>query len=360
MNPLFNLFNGIVVDSPLPSNISYLYNSGSLLGIVLVIQMMSGLLLGMHYVPNILLAFDSIEHLMRDIHSGWLIRYSHSNGASLFFILVYLHIGRGLYYGSFRRPILWSIGVVIFFAMMATAFLGYVLPWGQMSYWGATVITNLLSTISKDLPYLIWGGFSVDNSTLNRFFALHYLLPFIIAALVALHLIALHQYGSTNPLNIRGSFIAFHPYFTLKDLIGFLLLFLALALLALYLPNGLGHPDNGIPANGMVTPHSIVPEWYFLPFYAILRAIPYKTMGFLAMILSIAILFALPLLAPSFLPSYLPTLPSLSFSLFLSNFLLLMLLGALPIHPPFTLIALFATLAYFILLLAFILVCPNL
>lgn len=279
--------NEYLVDSPAPRNLNYMWNFGSLLGVNLIILIISGISLAMHYTPDISLAFDSVEHIMRDVNNGWLIRYIHANGAGLFFIWVYLHMGRSLYYGSYKAPraLLWNIGVVIYLIMMATAFLGYVLPMGQMSLWGAMVITNLLSVIHPDLVYFIWGNFTVANSTLNRFFSLHYLLPFTLVALIVLHLLSLHQNASNNPDGFESlsDRVRFHPYFTSKDLITFVLFGAILSLFVFYTPNYLGHPDNYIPANPLVTPHSIVPEFYFLAFYAILRAIPNKTLGVLGM-----------------------------------------------------------------------------
>lgn len=306
----------------------------------------------MHYTPNITLAFSSVEHIMRDVNNGWLIRYIHANGASFFFIWVYLHIGRGLYYGSYKTPrgLLWTIGLMIYLVMMATAFLGYVLPWGQMSYWGAAVITNLFSVISQDLVYFIWGSWCVDNATLNRFFSLHYLLPFILTGLVLLHLLSLHQNASNNPDGIDsfGDKIRFHPYYTSKDLITFLLFFLLLSYLVFYNPNLLGHADNSIPANPLVTPISIVPEWYYLPFYAILRAIPNKTLGVIALFSSILILSLLPLSSSNTLRSnrFKPFL-KLLFFFFVFNFFFLIWLGAKPITQPYIILAQFSTFFYF-------------
>jgi ubiquinol-cytochrome c reductase cytochrome b subunit len=265
---ILSIVNSFVIDSPSPSNLSYLWNYGSLLGVCLVIQIITGVTLAMHYCSSIDIAFLSVEHIIRDVNYGWLIRYLHANTASFFFMFVYLHIGKAIYYGSYKSPrvMLYSIGVIIFVVIIGTAFLGYILVWGQMSLWGATVITNLLSAIpwiGKDLVELIWGGFSVDNATLNRFFSLHYLLPFILAALAAIHLIALHEHGSNNPLGISSNTdrIYFHPYYTFKDLVGVFLFFLVLSYIVFYHPNALGHPDNYIMANPMSTPKSIVPEW---------------------------------------------------------------------------------------------------
>jgi ubiquinol-cytochrome c reductase cytochrome b subunit len=276
--------------------------------VILVIMMVTGVVLAMHYTPNADMAFDSVERIMRDVNYGWLLRYIHSNGASMFFLIVYIHLFRGLYYGSYKYPreLLWMLGVVILLLMMATAFMGYVLPWGQMSYWAATVITNLFSAIpviGQDIVTLLWGGFTVGNPTLNRFFSLHYLLPFVIVGVVLLHLLALHEHGSNNPLGIdkRGpqDAITFHPYYTIKDLFGLCVFLIFFAIFVFYIPNYLGHPDNYIPANPLVTPNHIVPEWYFLPYYAILRSVPNKLLGVILMFSSVLILLFLPWLDTS-------------------------------------------------------------
>jgi ubiquinol-cytochrome c reductase cytochrome b subunit len=298
-----------------PRNLSYWWNFGSLAGICLMLQIVTGIVLAMHYTPHVAHAFDSVEHIMRDVNWGWLLRYAHANGASMFFIVVYIHIFRGLYYGSYKAPreLLWMLGVVILLLMMATAFMGYVLPWGQMSFWGATVITNLFSAIpwfGEAIVTWMWGGFTVDNPTLNRFYSLHYLLPFAIVAVVFLHLVALHTHGSNNPVGIdltKKDKIPFHPYYTIKDMFGLAVFFIVFAGFVFFAPNVLGHPDNYIPANPLVTPPHIVPEWYFLPFYAILRAItfdifwiiPAKLGGVIAMFASIGVLFILPWLDTS-------------------------------------------------------------
>jgi quinol-cytochrome oxidoreductase complex cytochrome b subunit len=301
--PVFSFMHHELHEYPTPKNLSYWWNFGSLAGLVLMIMIVTGIFLAMHYTPHTLHAFESVERIMRDVNYGWLIRYIHMNGASFFFIVVYIHIFRGLYYGSYKAPreLLWILGVVILLLMMATAFMGYVLPWGQMSFWGATVITNLFSAIpfvGDWIVTLLWGGFSVDNPTLNRFFSLHYLLPFAIVGVVILHIIALHRFGSNNPLGIdvKGpqDSIPFHPYYTAKDAFGvgvFLILFAGVVFFA---PNFFGEPDNYIPANPLVTPAHIVPEWYFLPYYAILRAVPDKLLGVLAMFASILVLMVLP------------------------------------------------------------------
>jgi ubiquinol-cytochrome c reductase cytochrome b subunit len=301
--PIISLVHESLVVYPTPKNLSYWWNFGSLAGIALVIQIVTGIVLTMHYTPHVSLAFTSVEHIMRDVNYGWLLRYIHMNGASMFFIVVYIHIFRGLYYGSYKAPreLLWWLGLVIFLLMMATAFMGYVLPWGQMSFWGATVITNLFSAIpvvGDSIVTWLWGGFSVDNATLNRFYSLHYLLPFVIVAVVGLHLWALHTTKSNNPLgiDIKGpqDTLPFHPYYTVKDLFGLGVFLTIFALFVFYAPNYMGHPDNYIPANPMVTPAHIVPEWYFLPFYAILRSVPDKLGGVVLMFASILILFLLP------------------------------------------------------------------
>jgi ubiquinol-cytochrome c reductase cytochrome b subunit len=354
-HPLLGLFNSYLVDSPQPSNLSYLWNFGSLLGMCLVIQIVTGIFLAMHYTPNVELAFTSVEHIMRDVNYGWLIRYLHANVASFFFIFVYLHIGRGMYYGSYKSPRIlpWSIGVIIFVLMMATGFLGYVLPYGQMSLWGATVITNLLSAIpwiGEDFVQLVWGGFSVSNATLNRFFSLHYLLPFILAALAAMHLLTLHQHGSSNPLGVTGNIdrLPFHPYFVFKDLVTVFLSLLALSIFVFYYPNLLGHSDNYIPANPMQTPASIVPEWYLLPYYAILRSIPNKLLGVIAMFASLFILLALPLLDTSRIRgSQFRPMMKFFFWVFVANFFILMWIGSQHPNSPYVEVGQVATALYF-------------
>lgn len=312
--PVFTFVNHELNDYPTPRNLNYWWNFGSLAGIMLVIMIVSGIFLAMNYTPEKAMAFDSVERIMRDVNYGWLMRYIHMNGASMFFIVTYIHIFRGLYYGSYKQPreLLWMLGVVILLLMMATAFMGYVLPWGQMSYWGATVITNLFSAIpvvGNSIVTWLWGGFTVDNPTLNRFFSLHYLLPFVIVGVVMLHLVALHQHGSNNPLGIdrKGpqDSIPFHPYYTIKDMFGLCVFLLFYAAFVFYAPNMLGDPANYIPANPLATPSEIVPEWYFLPFYAILRSvpnilfIPAKLAGVLAMFGAIGVLFILPWLDTS-------------------------------------------------------------
>jgi ubiquinol-cytochrome c reductase cytochrome b subunit len=355
-HPLMSLLNGYLVDSPQPSNISYLWNFGSLLGFCLVIQIVTGVTLAMHYNPSVLEAFNSVEHIMRDVNNGWLIRYLHSNTASAFFFLVYLHIGRGLYYGSYRAPrtLVWTIGVVIFILMMATAFLGYVLPYGQMSLWAATVITNLMSAIpwvGQDIVEFIWGGFSVNNATLNRFFALHFVLPFVLAALALMHLIALHDSaGSGNPLGVSGNYdrLPFAPYFIFKDLITIFLFIVVLSVFVFFMPNVLGDSDNYIMANPMQTPPAIVPEWYLLPFYAILRSIPNKLLGVISMFAAILILLVMPFtdLGRSRGLQFRP-LSKIAFFIFVANFLILMQIGARHVETPFIELGQISTVLYF-------------
>ena len=359
--PIFTFINHNLRDYPTPRNLSYFWNFGSLAGITLVIMIVTGILLAMQYTANADLAFDSVERIMRDVNNGWLLRYIHMNGASMFFIVVFIHIFRGLYYGSFKAPreILWMLGVLILLLMMATAFMGYVLPWGQMSFWGATVITNLFSAFPVVGDYIVtflWGGFSVDNPTLTRFFVLHYLMPFMIVGVVALHLVALHQFGSNNPLGIdvksEGDTIPFHPYYTVKDYYGlgvFLIIFFGLVFFA---PNFLGHPDNYIPADPLVTPAHIVPEWYFLPFYAILRAVRDKLMGVLLMFSAVLVLFILPWLdthkvrSAQFRPYY-----KQFFWLFFINCIILGWVGAMPAEGIYVLISRVCTAYYFIFFL---------
>lgn len=355
-HPLLRLVNAYIIDASHPSNISYLWNFGSLLAVCLIIQIITGVTLAMHYSPNVLEAFNSIEHIMRDVNNGWLIRYLHSNTASAFFFLVYLHIGRGIYYGSYRAPktIVWIIGAVIFICMIGTGFLGYVLPYGQMSLWGATVITNLISAIpwiGQDIVEFIWGGFSVNNATLNRFFALHFVLPFILAALVLMHLIAFHDTaGSGNPLGIGGTYdrVTFAPYYIFKDLITIFLFFLVLSLFVFFMPNVLGDSDNYIMANPMQTPAAIVPEWYLLPFYAILRSIPNKLLGVIAMFSAILIILILPItdLGRSKGLQFRP-ISKLMFWVFVANFLILMQLGAKHVESPFIEFGQLSTALYF-------------
>jgi ubiquinol-cytochrome c reductase cytochrome b subunit len=355
-HPLLKLVNSYLIDASQPSNISYLWNFGSLLLLCLVIQIITGVTLAMHYSPNVLEAFNSIEHIMRDVNNGWLVRYLHSNTASAFFFLVYLHIGRGMYYGSYRAPrtLVWAIGTVILILMMGTGFLGYVLPYGQMSLWGATVITNLISAIpwiGQDIVEFIWGGFSVNNATLNRFFALHYLLPFILVALVLMHLIALHDTaGSSNPLGVSGNYdrITFAPYYLFKDLITIFIFIFGLSSFVFFMPNVLGDSDNYIMANPMQTPAAIVPEWYLLPFYAILRSIPNKLLGVIAMFSAILAIMLLPVtdLGRSKGLQFRP-LSKFAFWVFVVNLLILMKLGACHVETPFIELGQVSTALYF-------------
>jgi len=356
---ILSIVDSHLIDYPSPINLSYAWSFGSLAGICLVIQILTGIFLAMHYTPHIDLAFASVEHIMRDVNGGWLMRYMHANGASMFFIVVYCHIFRGLYYGSYMAPreLLWCSGVVIFLLMMATAFMGYVLPWGQMSFWGATVITNLFSVAGQWVVDWLWGGFSVDNPTLNRFFSLHFLMPFLIAGMVLAHLALLHRDGSNNPLGIESSSdkISFYPYYYVKDLFSFMLFVVFFSVFLFYYPNLLGHPDNYIPANPMVTPHHIVPEWYFLPFYAILRSIPDKLGGVLAMGGAIVILLFLPFINTSEVRSstFRPIYRKLFWFIF-ADFLLLGWIGQEVVEYPFEQIGLAATVLYFLYFLVLI------
>ena len=355
--PVFTMMQKEYGTFPTPRNFNYFWNFGALAMINLVIMIASGIFLAMNYTAHTSLAFESVERIMRDVNYGWLLRYIHMNGASMFFIVVMVHIWRNLYYGSYKAPreLLWMLGVVIFLLMMATAFMGYVLPWGQMSFWGATVITNLFSAIpliGDSIVTLLWGGFSVDNPTLNRFFSLHYLLPFVIAGVVFLHIAALHITGSNNPLGVEPKgpqdTLPFHPYYTIKDSVGIIVYLIVFAFLVFFMPNYLGHPDNYIPANPLVTPAHIVPEWYFLPFYAILRAVPDKLGGVLMMFGSIAILFVLPWLDRSPVRS-MRFRPIAKWALILwgINFFVLMWAGGMPAEGIYIVIARLATAYYF-------------
>nr|ATN41112.1 cytochrome b [Podocnemis expansa]DBA36341.1 TPA_inf: cytochrome b [Podocnemis expansa] len=352
-NPLIKIMNHSLVDLPSPSNISAWWNFGSLLGACLVLQIMTGIFLAMHYSPNIHLAFSSVAHITRDVQYGWLIRNMHSNGASMFFICLYLHIGRGFYYGSFLNTKTWNTGIVLLFLTMATAFMGYILPWGQMSFWGATVITNLLSAIpyiGNTLVQWVWGGFSVDNATLTRFFTFHFLTPFIIAGMTMIHLLFLHETGSNNPtgLNSNTDKIPFHPYFTYKDILGIAILMAYLLTLSMFLPNLLSDPENFTPANPLVTPPHIKPEWYFLFAYAILRSIPNKLGGVLALFLSIAILVLIPMLHTSKQRTltYRPISQTLFWYL-AADLLILTWIGGQPVETPYILIGQIASALYF-------------
>lgn len=357
-HPAIKIANNALVDLPAPNNLSIWWNFGSLLGICLTIQIITGLFLSIHYTPHIDLAFSSMAHITRDVNFGWLLRNLHANGASWFFICLYLHIGRGIYYGSYHYIEVWNIGVIIFIATIATAFVGYVLPWGQISFWGATVITNLLSAI----PYIgsilvewIWGGFAVDNATLNRFFAFHFLLPFVLVGLTVVHLIFLHQTGSNNPLGINrnGDKVPFHTYYTSKDTVGFIVLFASLILISLFTPNLLGDPENFIPANPLLTPIHIKPEWYFLWLYAILRAIPNKLGGVAAIFGALLILFILPVAIPNKIRrfAFFP-LNQVFFWFLIAIWILLTWIGGCPVEDPYiTLRQIFTTLyfLYFII-----------
>ena len=355
--PVFTMMQKEYGTFPTPRNFNYFWNFGALAMINLVIMIATGIFLAMNYTAHTSLAFDSVERIMRDVNYGWLIRYVHMNGASMFFIVVLVHVWRGMYYGSYKAPreLLWMLGVLIFLLMMATAFMGYVLPWGQMSFWGATVITNLFSAIplvGDSIVTLLWGGFSVDNPTLNRFFSLHYLLPFVIVGVVFLHIAALHITGSNNPLGIEPKgpqdTLPFHPYYTIKDSVGIVVYLIVFAFLVFFTPNYLGHPDNYIPANPLVTPAHIVPEWYFLPFYAILRAVPNKLGGVLLMFGSIAIMFVLPFLDRSPVRSMrFRPIAKWALLLWTVNFFVLMWAGQMPAEGIYVLIARLGTAYYF-------------
>nr|YP_009471383.1 cytochrome b [Penion maximus]AVG72741.1 cytochrome b [Penion maximus] len=353
VHPILKVMNGALIDLPASSNLSVWWNFGSLLGLCLGIQVVTGLFLAMHYTAHVDLAFSSVIHISRDVSYGWLLRALHANGASWFFICIYLHVGRGMYYASYVNVHTWNIGVVLLFLTMGTAFLGYVLPWGQMSFWGATVITNLLSAVpyvGKMLVEWVWGGFAIDNATLTRFFALHFLLPFVMMALAILHLLFLHETGSNNPLGLNsdGEKIPFHPYYTFKDLVGFLLVLFLLSMLALFSPQLLTDPENFIPANPLVTPVHIQPEWYFLFAYAILRSIPNKLGGVIGLVGSIAILFILPFthLAKFRSMAFYP-LNQILFWWYIGIFLILTWIGSCPVEAPYEQIGQVFTILYF-------------
>lgn len=369
--PGYNIIKNHLINYPTPSTLNYFWGFGSLAGLLLIIQVITGLFLSMHYVPNALFAFDSIEHIIRDVNYGWLLKSIHANGASFFFIVVYIHLGRSLYFQSYNTKLafVWISGIIIFIVMMSIAFLGYILPWGQMSLWGATVITNLFSAIpfvGKSIVFWLWGGFSVDTPTLIRFYTLHYTLPFILLGLVLLHLILLHWWGSSFPLKSTGfEYIRFFPYFYLKDLFGFLIITFIFSFIVFFHPNILGHVDNYIPANSLVTPIHIVPEWYFLPFYAMLRAIPNKLGGVILMFSSLLILFFISIFSNLFLMKEkycvftnffincitvrLQTFYQIWFWLLVSNFITLGWLGAQTATEPYITISLCATFLYFFL-----------
>lgn len=359
-HPVLKIANDALVDLPAPSNISLWWNFGSLLGLCLGVQILTGLFLAIHYTSDIATAFSSVTHICRDVNYGWLIRNIHANGASFFFICIYIHIARGLYYGSYLYKETWNVGVVLLLLVMATAFVGYVLPWGQMSFWGATVITNLISAvpyIGTDLVQWVWGGFSVDNATLTRFFAFHFLLPFIVAAATVLHLLFLHETGSNNPagLNSDADKISFHPYFSYKDLLGFAVLLIALISIALFSPNLLGDPDNFTPANPLVTPPHIKPEWYFLFAYAILRSIPNKLGGVLALLSSILVLMLVPILHTSKQRglTFRPTGQILFWAL-VADMVILTWIGGIPVEAPYIVIGQVASIIYFMIFLLLI------
>nr|BAM14879.1 cytochrome b [Caudacaecilia sp. KUHE 39362] len=360
-HPIFKIINNSFIDLPSPSNISSLWNFGSLLGICLISQTITGLFLAMHYTADTNSAFSSVAHICRDVNYGWLIRNIHANGASTFFICIYIHIGRGIYYGSYLFKETWNIGIILLLTVMATAFVGYVLPWGQMSFWGATVITNLLSAtpyIGDTLVQWIWGGFSVDKATLTRFFSFHFILPFLIIGMSILHLIFLHETGSNNPTGLESNTdkIPFHPYFSYKDTLGFMIMLSLLATMTLFFPTLLGDPENFTPANPLMTPPHIKPEWYFLFAYAILRSIPNKLGGVLALFLSILILFTIPMLhtskqrAMTFRP-----IAQATFWLIVANTIILTWIGGQPVEEPFIMIGQISSTLYFLL---FIIIMP--
>jgi len=354
-HPVLKIVNGTLFDLPSPSNFSIWWNFGSILGVCLIVQIITGLFLAIHYTPHIDLAFSSVAHITRDVNYGWLLRNLHANGASWFFICLYLHVGRGLYYGSYMILETWNLGVVLLILVIATAFIGYVLPWGQIRFWGATVITNLFSAIpyiGKSLVEWIWGGFAVDNATLNRFFAIHFLLPFVVAAVAILHLLFLHQTGSNNPIGVNSDSnkIPFHRYYTTKDIVGFIVLLIRLTFVALFIPNLLGDPENFIPANPLVTPVHIKPEWYFLWAYAILRSIPNKLGGVIAIFSALLILFVIPFIrvqvcrGVSFYP-----VSQFLFWVLVVNTILLTWIGGCPVEAPYEVLGQVFTFIYFFL-----------
>lgn len=353
-NPLYKIINNSLIDLPTPVNISYWWNFGSLLGLCLIIQIITGIFLSIHYTADINLAFNRINHICRDVNNGWIIRIFHANGASFFFICIFIHIGRGIYYNSYLYKYTWTVGIIIFFITIGTAFIGYVLPWGQISFWGATVITNLVSAIpylGNDIVQWLWGGFAVDNATLTRFFRFHFIIPFIVLALSLIHLLFLHQTGSNNPLGINSNIdkINFHPYFSIKDIIGFIILIIFITILSLWNPYLLGDPDNFIPANPMITPPHIQPEWYFLFAYAILRSIPNKLGGVIALIISIFILLFLPIIhIRNFQGLQFYFFNQILFWAYASILVLLTWIGAIPVESPYMFISQILTILYFL------------
>lgn len=353
-HPLFKIANNALVDLPAPINISVWWNFGSLLGLCLIIQILTGLFLAIHYTADVNIAFNRVNHICRDVNYGWLLRTLHANGASFFFICIYLHIGRGIYYNSYLFTPTWLVGVIILFLVIGTAFIGYVLPWGQISFWGATVITNLLSAIPYlgiDLVQWVWGGFAVDNATLTRFFTFHFILPFIVLAITIIHLLFLHQTGSNNPIGLNSNIdkIPFHPYFSFKDIVGFIVIIMLLIILTLINPYLLGDPDNFIPANPLVTPIHIQPEWYFLFAYAILRSIPNKLGGVIALVLSIAILAILPFYHLSkFRGIQFYPINQILFWSIVITVILLTWIGARPVEDPYIIVGQILTVVYFL------------
>nr|QHQ98494.1 cytochrome b [Microdiplogynium sp. XFX] len=352
-HPLLKILNNSLIDLPTPSNISYMWNFGSLLSMCLVIQIITGLFLAMHFTSDITTAFNSVSHITRDVNNGWLIRSMHANGASLFFLLIYIHIGRGLYYSSFFFMHTWLSGILILFILMATAFLGYVLPWGQMSFWGATVITNLLSAIpyvGNSITFFIWGGFSVDNATLTRFFAFHFILPFILAVMIIIHIVLLHETGSSNPLGtpLNLDKIPFHPYFSYKDILGVMVTIILFSFIVLIHPYSLCDPENFTPANPLVTPPHIQPEWYFLFAYAILRSIPNKLGGVIALIMSIIIASTFSFsMKNKFYPMWFYPINKFNYFVFINMFILLTYMGACPVEEPYITMSQLTTIIYF-------------
>lgn len=352
-HPLFKIINNALIDLPTPSNISTWWNFGSLLGLCLIRQILTGLFLAIHYTADVNLAFNSVDHICRNVNFGWLLRTLHANGASIFFICIYIHVGRGIYYGSYLFTPTWIVGTLILLVTMATAFIGYVLPWGQISFWGATVITNLLSAIpyiGTELVQWLWGGFAVDNATLTRFFTFHFIIPFIILAISIVHLIFLHQTGSNNPIGLNSNIdkIPFHPYYSIKDTVGFIILLFILIILSLLNPYLLGDPDNFIPANPLVTPIHIQPEWYFLFAYAILRSIPNKLGGVIALVISIIIIIILPLTnIRKFRGNQFYPINKIIFWIIVTTIILLTWIGARPVEPPYIQLGQILTILYF-------------